>query len=126
MCIFVIFSQQKDFTFCNFHSLKTVHLILIKLTPRSPNCNFPHKCQMSNCTGDYWPESITRLFMFDDLLNLWSTIVMRLSCTHICVYGSLCYATTNTCIHVCVALERLNMIFLKYTKISKAFQDENI
>ena len=33
----------------------------------SPNCNFPHRCLMPNCNGDYWPKSSTRLFMLDNL-----------------------------------------------------------
>ena len=31
---------------------------------------------MPNCKGDYWPKSGTGLFMFDDVINFWSTIVM--------------------------------------------------
>ena len=38
----------------------------------SPNCNFPSKCLMPNCNGDYRPKSSTRLFLFD---NFYKTLV---------------------------------------------------
>ena len=46
------------------------------LTLASSNCNFPHKCLIPNCNGDYWPKSSTWLFMFDDSIRFWFTIVM--------------------------------------------------
>ena len=41
----------------------------------SLNYNFAHKYLMPNCYGMYRPKSSTRLFMFDDLIKFWFTIM---------------------------------------------------
>ena len=45
-----------------------------KLTLASPNCN-PHKFLMPYLNGDYCANFSAWLFMFDDLIKFWSTIV---------------------------------------------------
>ena len=31
----------------------------------SPNCDFPHRCLMPNCNGDFWPKSSISMSMFE-------------------------------------------------------------
>ena len=59
------------------------HFVLVKLATSSirvtlvfPKRNFNHKCLMPDCYGDYWPKTGTMLFMFDDFIKFWSTIVI--------------------------------------------------
>ena len=40
------------------------------LTLVSPYCNFPHICLISNCNENYCSKSYTRLFMFDNFINI--------------------------------------------------------
>ena len=36
----------------------------------SPNCDFPHRCLMPNCNGDFWPKSSISMSMFEGLIIL--------------------------------------------------------
>ena len=47
-----------------------------RLTLVSPSHNFPHRCLMQNCNGDYKPKSSSRLFMFDDPIEFWPTNIV--------------------------------------------------